>query len=95
VATCRNAVSLCISTNKNKALQADWKNFGEEQFVFEVLERLKPAEEPGRNDREELEKMEQRWLEKLQPYGERGYNLIPKKGRCSKKEDVIVLLDKS
>jgi len=59
----------------------DWNTLGEEQFVFEVLKQLKPAEEPGRNGWKELEKMEQRWLEKLQPYGERGYNQIPGKGR--------------
>lgn len=59
----------------NKALQADWNQYGEESFVFEVLEQLKPAkEEPDRDDKRALEKMEEEWLEKLQPYGERGYN---------------------
>jgi hypothetical protein len=51
---------LCGGGHKNKKLQEEWDKFGEETFVFEVLEVLK-----------ELEK---KWLEKLQPYGERGYN---------------------
>jgi group I intron endonuclease len=70
-------LGLKLGGHVNKALLADWKEFGEENFAFEVLERLEPAKEPGRNDAEELKKMETRWLEKLQPYGERGYN--PKK----------------
>lgn len=61
-----------------KTLQADWGIYGEATFVFEILETMKPAEEPGRNDREELEAMEAKWLDKLQPYGDKGYNKPPK-----------------
>lgn len=66
----------------NKALQADWDHYGEESFVYEILEQLKPAkEEPDRNDRKALEEMEEKWLEKLQPYGERGYNKPKQKNK--------------
>lgn len=70
----KHELQLKVGSHPNKALQADWKTFGPEKFVCEVLEELKPAEEPGRDDRKELERMEERWLEKLQPYGEKGYN---------------------
>lgn len=58
----------------SKTLSADWETFGEENFVFEVLEKLEPDPSGERNDHKELELMEERWLDKLQPYGEKGYN---------------------
>lgn len=58
----------------SKTLVEDWKAFGEENFVFEVLEQLESDLTGERDDRKELEKMEERWLEKLQPYGTKGYN---------------------
>ncbi|MHB1651799.1 MAG: DUF2087 domain-containing protein [Desulfitobacteriaceae bacterium] len=59
---------------RNSQLQDEWKQFGEEAFVFEVLEVLEEKEEGFFNIAEELKKLEEKWLEKLQPYGERGYN---------------------
>ncbi|CAH0120163.1 MULTISPECIES: GIY-YIG nuclease family protein [unclassified Paenibacillus] len=58
----------------NKALQEDWKQFGEESFVIEILETLKKKEDGYFDLKYELEKLEQKWLDQLQPYGERGYN---------------------
>ncbi|MGG0888173.1 GIY-YIG nuclease family protein [Cytobacillus horneckiae] len=58
----------------NKALQEDWNSHGEDSFEFTVLEVLKKKEEGYFNEKSELEKLEEKWLEKLQPYGENGYN---------------------
>jgi hypothetical protein len=58
----------------NKNLQEEWNQFGEENFVFDVLERLKKKEDPFFKEKEALIELEQKWLEKLQPYGEKGYN---------------------
>ncbi|MXQ55042.1 GIY-YIG nuclease family protein [Shimazuella alba] len=58
----------------NKALQAEWNEFGKEAFVFDVLEKLKKKEDPYFNEKEALLKLEQKWLEQLQPFEERGYN---------------------
>ena len=60
--------------HKNKKLQEEWDKFGEDAFVFEVLEVLKEKEEGYFDKTGELKKLEMKWLEKLQPYGERGYN---------------------
>lgn len=62
-----------------KDLQADWKALGGDKFVFEVLEYL-PVPEPGTSPlvvREEIAALEKKWLDKLRPYGERGYNKPP------------------
>lgn len=65
---------LCGGGHKNKKLQEEWDKFGEEAFVFEVLEVLKEKEEGYFDKTGELKKLEKKWLEKLQSYGERGYN---------------------
>ena len=65
---------LCGGGHKNKKLQEEWDKFGEEAFVFEALEVLKEKEESYFDKTGELKKLEKKWLEKLQPYGERGYN---------------------
>lgn len=63
----------------NRALQADWASQRPEEFVLEVLEYLKPSD-PNLSPltvRQELAELERRWRDKLQPYGDRGYNKPP------------------
>ena len=66
---------LKIGSHTNKAFQKDWDEFGADQFVFEILEVVKVEDSPNFNLKDELALLEQIWLEKLQPFGERGYNL--------------------
>lgn len=73
-------IELIRGGHKNRQLQEEWKQFGEEAFVFEVLEVLEEKEEGFFDKAEELKKLEKKWLDKLQPFGERGYHQ-PKKGR--------------
>ncbi|WP_240675946.1 GIY-YIG nuclease family protein [Ammoniphilus sp. CFH 90114] len=67
-------LQLRVGSHMNRALQEEWKQFGEDSFVFEVLEILKKKEEGYFDIKDELKKLEERWLDHLQPYGERGYN---------------------
>lgn len=62
----------------NPELKRDWDQFGPEAFSFEILEELKPSEDPRHDYRPELAELEKKWLEKIQPYGERGYNSLPR-----------------
>jgi hypothetical protein len=55
-------------------LAQDWKEFGEENFVFEVLDVLKPVDDPAYDYRDDLKALEAMWMEKLKPFGERGYH---------------------
>jgi group I intron endonuclease len=68
---------LSIGRHDNAALQNDWNQFGAEAFCFEILEIVKPGDDPTFNLDEELSLLEQIWIEKLQPIGERGYNQGP------------------
>lgn len=59
----------------NAALQQDWKDYGAEAFEYEVLEQKDAGEVTDL--RWEQKQMLKAWLEKLQPYGEQGYNKPP------------------
>lgn len=58
----------------NKALQADWNEFGSSNFAFEIVDELSPGHDATRDYRQEVKLLEDLWLEKLKPFGERGYN---------------------
>jgi len=65
---------LSMGNHDNSALQNDWNQFGPEAFSFEVLEAVKPSDDPAFCLEDELTLLEQIWLEKLRPFGEPGYN---------------------
>jgi hypothetical protein len=58
----------------NKSLQSEWNEFGSDNFTFEILDELAATEGSGHDYRADLASLEELWLERLQPYGERGYN---------------------
>ena len=65
---------LNINSHPNKELQKDWNELGPDQFTFEILETIPVKDNPNFNLKDELTLLEEIWLEKLQPFGERGYN---------------------
>lgn len=65
---------LNMNTHNNAKLQAEWNKYGEEAFVIEVLEILKRPESGYFDEKHALKKLEEKWLNELTPYGERGYN---------------------
>ena len=69
-----NRFQLKLGKHPNKRLQADWSRFGGEKFSFEILDELVATEGADYDYREDLASLEGLWLEKLQPYDERGYN---------------------
>lgn len=59
----------------NKDLQADWTQLGKDAFTIDILEKLKENEDnPYYNEKEELQKLEDKWMEELQPFGDNGYH---------------------
>jgi hypothetical protein len=60
----------------NFELQKDWREFGEDAFTYEVIDKKEVKEEM--DVQWELKLLEKIWLDKLQPYGEKGYNKLPK-----------------
>ena len=56
------------------ALAHEWKEMGELSFVIEVTDELKPVDDPAYDYKDDLKALEAMWLEKLKPFGERGYH---------------------
>ena len=65
---------LTIGRHRNDMLQKEWNEFDADQFAFEILEVVKVKDDPNFNLSDELTLLEQIWIEKIQPFGERGYN---------------------
>ncbi len=65
---------LKMGNHRNSELQADWNKYGEDKFLFEILEVVKVKDDPNFNLEDEMTLLEQIWMEKLQPFGEKGYN---------------------
>jgi len=61
-------------SHPNSEMQNDFKQYGAENFSFEVIDYLDPKKDDINFDyADDLKLLEQMWLEKLQPYGEKGY----------------------
>ncbi|MFB9274535.1 GIY-YIG nuclease family protein [Cohnella cellulosilytica] len=70
------ASSLNSGTFPNKELQREWSEYGEDAFAMEVLEVLKPSDNPFVNVKDELKELEAQWIDKLQPFGDKGYHKL-------------------
>jgi group I intron endonuclease len=60
----------------NQEIQKDFNEIGEEGFSFDILDSLEPREDLNYDYTEELKTLEAMWIEKLQPFNEKGYNKI-------------------
>ncbi|WNQ12520.1 GIY-YIG nuclease family protein [Paenibacillus aurantius] len=60
----------------NAQLQKDWKGFGADAFTYEVLQQKET--DKITDMRWEQKQILKLWLQKLQPYGDKGYNKPPK-----------------
>ena len=70
----RIKVEVKFGGHRNEKLQNDWKEFGEENFVFEVLSEIEEKDGDKVDYNKEVKTPEEMFIEELQPFGERGYN---------------------
>ncbi len=70
----RHKFQLKLGSHQNKVLQDDYNKFGEANFVFEIIDQLPEKEDPAYDYSRDLKVLEDMWLEKVQPYNEKGYN---------------------
>ncbi|WP_425803456.1 DUF2087 domain-containing protein [Desulfitobacterium sp. Sab5] len=61
-------------SHPNKGLQTDWNILGPESFSFEILEEVDTEKITEENWRDTVFAMEEKWLDQLQPYNDKGYN---------------------
>jgi hypothetical protein len=70
----RHKFQLNAGMHPSKSLQQDWNDLGPDVFEFETLETVEPRASADYDYAADIECLETLWLEKLEPYGERGYN---------------------
>ena len=58
----------------NLELQGDFREFGADNFVFEIIDHLEPEGDPEANYTEDLKMLEEMWIDKLGPFDDKGYN---------------------
>ncbi|HET9135901.1 MAG TPA: GIY-YIG nuclease family protein [Candidatus Kapabacteria bacterium] len=61
----RHKFQLELNGHPNKALQKEWNEFGESQFVFEIIEEMKQSDSATVNPTEEVKLLEQLCLERF------------------------------
>jgi hypothetical protein len=72
-----NSCKLQLKTGNfisNRELQKDYTESGEANFVFDIVDRLEPKDDLKYDYSDDLKVLEEMWMEKLQPYGEKGYH---------------------
>jgi len=76
----RYKAELKMGSHPNKALQGDWNNFGPGNFEFNKLELLKIPDDAAHDPAKDLRVLEELWIKRLSPFGDKGYNKPPKAG---------------
>ena len=56
------------------ALQLDWKIYGAEDFIYEIIEEIEQEDDSQTDSAREIKALEELIMEELQPFGEKGYN---------------------
>lgn len=71
-----NRLQLNMGIHQNSELQKDWKEYGESNFLYEILDVFKPKDETISDFSKDLKTLEQMIIEEIQPFGEKGYNKL-------------------
>ncbi len=70
----RARADLGFNSHRSETLQRDWNAEGPDNFEFLILEELGKEDKPGFDFPAELEKLEQKWISRYQPFSEKCYN---------------------
>jgi hypothetical protein len=70
----RHRFELRYRQHGNVRLAQDWVEHGETNFLFEVLEMVKPGEDPAFNAAQELDLLVNLWRLEIPCFGELGYD---------------------
>ncbi len=74
----RHRAELKFGSHRNSVLMQEWREYGAEMFEFTELEILDPEDTLVGDPAGDLRLLEELWIEKLSPFGDRGYNKPPK-----------------
>lgn len=69
----KHKFQLTAGIHPNTRLQTDWNETNNSNFTFEIVDQLTPVGDSN-TDQADLESLRTLWLERLQPFDDRGYN---------------------
>jgi hypothetical protein len=75
----RQRAQLRAGSHPNPTLQKELCEYGSDAFEVEVLDTLEVGDQADYDPSADLRTLEQMWLDKLSPFGDRGYNPEPKR----------------
>ena len=75
----RHKFQLKMGSHPNTELQKDWNALGEEHFSYEIISEIKQDDTIAVDYRKELLQLEKMFIEELQPFDDKGYNIRSKK----------------
>lgn len=67
-------LQLNMGMHQNSDLQKEWKEFGADNFIYEILEEIKQTEDKPTDYAKEVKALEEIMIEELQPYEAKGYH---------------------
>ena len=67
-------LQLDIGMHKNNELQKDWKQYGSDNFLYEILEEIKQSDDTKVDFNKEVKALEELIIEEIQPFEDNGYN---------------------
>ena len=71
----RHKFQLNNGLHLNASLQKEWTENGEINFIYEILSEIKQDKTKTIDYRKEAKQLEEMFIEELQPFGEKGYNI--------------------
>jgi len=67
-------LQLDFGIHSNSELQKDWKEFGPENFKYEIIEEIKQTDDKPHDYTKEIKVLEEMMVDELQPFESKGYN---------------------
>lgn len=67
-------LQLNMGMHQNADLQKDWKEFGPENFSYEILEEIQETDDKPLDYKKEIKVLENMIIEDLQSFENKGYN---------------------
>ena len=71
----RHKFQLNNGLHPNINLQKKWTEFGQENFTYELLSEIKQDDTKTTDYRKEAKQLETMFIEEMQPFDNRGYNI--------------------
>ncbi|MBK8515333.1 MAG: GIY-YIG nuclease family protein [Saprospiraceae bacterium] len=71
----RHKFQLNSGLHPNIQLQKDWNEYGQDNFSYEILSEIKQEDVETTDFRKEAKQLELMFIEELQPFGDKGYNI--------------------